>query len=108
MKHTSTFNNVPLNETFVILFTGSFLVENKSLTTAMRFEVQPTFMKTGVLLRDIVCLIEVHQQFSENFCLHLQGRTKMKYSPRNFDSKLSQPRRQRCKFVAPWGNLNFI
>ena len=74
----------------------------------MRFEFQPTIIKTDVLLRDFVCLIEVYQQFSENFCRHLQDRTKIKYSPRNFDSKLSQPRRHRYKFVAPWGSLKFI
>lgn len=62
MKHTSPFNTVPLNEAFVILFRGSFLLENKSITTGTRLEVQPTIMKTDVLLRDFVCLIEVYQQ----------------------------------------------
>jgi hypothetical protein len=76
MKQNSTLNTVPLKGAFVILITGSFLVENKLITNGIRFEVHPTIMKTDVLLRDFVCLIEVYQQFSGNFCHYLQGRSK--------------------------------
>jgi hypothetical protein len=76
MKHNSAFNTVPLKGTFVILFTGSFLVENKLIKNGMRFEVHPEVIKTDVLLFDFVCLMEVYQQFSGNLCLHIQGRSK--------------------------------